>query len=147
MLKKTIPYTDFNGNKKEKDVWFNLSQAELIELELSTKGGLAETMQKIIDAQNGTEIVKIFKDIILKSYGEISEDGETFMKEDENGHPLANKFKHTAMFSALFTELSTDADAAAEFMNGVIPADLAKKVAKEQAKQKVKLKAADTKNE
>ena len=74
MLKKTIKYKDFNGNEREEDFYFNLMQSEIAELELSTVGGFTESIQKIIQTQDGPEIIKQFKNIILKSYGERSAD-------------------------------------------------------------------------
>lgn len=121
MLKKTIPYTDYNGTERTEDFYFNLSEAEIMEMEMSTTGGLAETIQNIVKAQDAPSIIKIFKDIILKSYGEKSPDGKRFMKVNESGVPLSLAFSQTEAFSKLFTELATNADAAAEFVNGIMP--------------------------
>ena len=126
MLKKTITYTDYNGIEKTEDFYFNLSKAEIMEMEMSTVGGLAEMIQKIVAAQDAPAIIKIFKDLILKAYGEKSPDGKHFLKEDENGRPLADKFKQTEAYSILFMELATDADAAAKFVNGIVPVDMEK---------------------
>lgn len=123
MLKKTIKYTDYNGNPREEDFFFNLTKAEIMEMQLSKHGGMDEAIKKIIATQDGPEIVKIFKDIILKAYGEKSEDGRRFMKEDQNGYPLSKYFEQTEAYSILFNELATDADAAAKFINAVIPQD------------------------
>lgn len=125
MLKKTIPYTDYNGNQREEDYYFNLSKAEIMEMELSTAGGLAEMIQNVVKAQDGPSIMKIFKDIILKAYGEKSPDGKRFIKSEE----LSTAFSQTEAYSVLFMELVTDADAAAKFINGIIPADVAKEAA------------------
>lgn len=125
MLKKSITYTDYNGVERTEDFWFNLSKAEIMEMEMSTTGGLAELIKKIVQVQDAPAIIKIFKDLILKAYGEKSADGKHFMKEDENGRPLADMFKQTEAYSNLFMELAQDADAAAKFVNGIIPADAA----------------------
>ena len=125
MLKKTIKYTDYNGVERTEDFWFNLSKAEIMEMELSTTGGLAELIQKIVQEQDAPAIIKIFKNLVLKAYGEKSPDGKHFLKEDENGRPLADMFKQTEAYSNLFMELATDADEAAKFVNGIIPADAA----------------------
>lgn len=127
MLKKTINFTDYNGVEREEAHYFNLSKAEIMEMEMSTVGGFAEMIEKILAAQDTPTLVKIFKDLILKSYGEKSPDGRQFMKIDENGRPLANKFVQSEAYSVLFMELATDAEAAAEFVNGIVPADVAKK--------------------
>ena len=93
-------------------------------MELGTSGGLSETIKKIIETQDTPSIIKIFKDLILKSYGEKSSDGKRFIKIDDNGRPLANAFSQTEAYSQLFMELATDDKKAAEFVNGLIPADL-----------------------
>lgn len=120
MLKKTINYTDYNGVERKEDFYFNLSKAELTEMELSTAGGLAEMIQKIVDTQDTPKIVKIFKDLVLKAYGEKSLDGKRFIKNDE----IREAFSQTEAYSELFMELASDADAAAAFVNGIVPKDL-----------------------
>ena len=125
MYTKTIEYTDFNGTKREEDFYFHLSNAELMEMEMSTVGGLAEMIQNVVKANDATAIIKIFKDLILKSYGEKSADGKRFMKVDDNGTPLSVAFSQTEAYSKLFMELATDDDAAAEFVNHIIPEDAA----------------------
>lgn len=126
MLKKTIAYTDYNGVTREEDFYFNLNEAEIMEMELSTSGGLAEMITRIVAAKDAPAIVKVFKDLVLKAYGERSLDGKHFLKEDENGRRLSDKFKQTEAYSILFMELATDADAAAKFVNGIVPASKVK---------------------
>lgn len=118
MLKKTFTYTDYNGVERTEDHYFNLSKAELMEMELSTTGGLAEMINKIVAAQDAPAIVKIFKELVLKAYGQKSADGRRFIKSKE----LADEFAQTEAYSQLFMELATDADAAAAFVNGIVPA-------------------------
>lgn len=120
MLIKTIKYKDFNGNEREEDFYFNLMQSEIAELELSTVGGFTESIQKIIQTQDGPEIIKQFKKIILKSYGEKSADGKRFIKSDE----LSEAFSQTNAYSELFMELATDDEAASAFINGIVPDEL-----------------------
>ena len=117
MLKKTITYVDYNGVERTDDCYFNLSKAEITEMEMSTAGGLAEMIQNIIKAQDAPAIIKIVKDLILKAYGEKSPDGKRFIKSKE----LSTAFSQTEAYSILFMELATDADAAADFVNGIIP--------------------------
>ena len=121
MLKKTISYTDYNGTERNEDFYFNLTKAELMEMEMSTSGGLAEMIQNIVKAQDSPAIIKVFKDLVLKAYGEKSLDGKRFMKVDENGTPLSIAFSQTEAYSNLFMELATNAEAAAEFVNGIVP--------------------------
>lgn len=124
MLKKNIKYTDYNGVEREESFYFNLTEAEIMEMEMSTNGGLAEMIRRIVETEDSPTIVKIFKDIILKSYGEKSLDGKRFVKSEE----LSRDFSHTEAYSRLFMELSTDAEAAAQFMNGIVPRDVARRM-------------------
>lgn len=117
MLKKTISYTDYDGNKREEDYWFNLSKAECMEMELSTNGGMENMIKKIISEKDNAKIVKVFKEIILKAYGVKSPDGKFFRKSPE----ISADFASTEAYSELFMELSTNADAAAKFINAVLP--------------------------
>lgn len=119
MLKKTITYTDYNGVERKEDFYFNLSKAELMEMELGTTGGFAEMIQKIVDAKEASRIVKVFKDMVLKAYGVKSDDGKRFIKSKE----LSDAFAQTEAYSILFMELATDDKAGAEFVNGIMPAD------------------------
>lgn len=138
MIAKTIKYKDFNGVEREDKFYFNLSKAEITEMELSVDGGLGDRIKAIVEAKNTPEIIKIFKKLILESYGEKTADGKRFRKTDDNGQRLATAFSETEAYSNLFMELATDDKAAAEFVNGIIPADidkeeLNKKVAELQA--------------
>lgn len=120
MLKKEIEYVDYNGVNRKETHYFNLSKAEIMEMEMSTVGGFAEMIQKVVDAQDTPSIIRIFKDLILKAYGEKSPDGKRFIKSDE----LSTAFSQTEAYSVLFMELATNAESAAAFVNGIVPADV-----------------------
>lgn len=124
MLTKTIKYTDYNGVEREEKFLFNLSKAELMEMELGTVGGLGDMITKIIEAKDVPSIIRTFKSLILKAYGEKSADGKRFVKVDENGQPLSVKFSQTEAYSVLFMELAQDSVAAANFIKGLLPADI-----------------------
>jgi hypothetical protein len=117
MLVKKVTYTDYKGVKREEELYFNLSKAEVAEMELSHDGGLSEHIKKIVSAQSGKDIITLFKDLIIKSYGVISDDGKRFIKNDK----LREEFVQTEAYSDLFMELASDADAASAFVNGIIP--------------------------
>lgn len=121
MLKKTITYTDYNGDEVTEDFRFNLTKAEVAKLEITTPGGIEKYIQKISSERNGKLIMDIFESIILGAYGEISLDGKRFIKVDENGRRLSDKFFQTEAYSILFMELITDSDKAADFIKGVLP--------------------------
>lgn len=118
MLKRTITYPDYNGGSRTEDFYFNLTQAEITEMELSVDGGLVEMINRIVAAQDGKQIIATFKDIILRAYGVKSADGKRFIKSQE----LRDAFSQTEAYSQLFMELATNADAAAAFVNGIVPA-------------------------
>lgn len=130
MIKKTITYSDYNGNERTEDFYFNLTKAEITKMELSTKGGLAEMIQRIVAAQDTPAIIEVFEDLIKRSYGVKTPDGRGFAKRVED----LEAFMATEAYSQLFMELATDADAAGKFVNGVVPADMAKQAALEAAK-------------
>ena len=119
MLTKTVKYVDFNGNERTETLNFNLTTAEVTEMEMSMVGGMTATINRIIEAQDMKELIAIFKDLILKSYGVKSLDGRQFIKNDK----LREEFSQTQAYSDLFMELATDADAAAKFVEGIMPSD------------------------
>lgn len=118
MLKKVIKYTDFNDTEREETFYFNLSKVEVAEMEMSVSGGWVAWVEKVVEAQSEPELIKIFKEVILKSYGEKSPDGRRFIKSEE----LSKAFAETGAFEELFMELATDSDSAAAFFNGIVPA-------------------------
>jgi hypothetical protein len=122
MLKETIAYTDYDGNERKEDFYFNLTKAEVTEMEMSTEGGLTKTLQKIVNEKDAKRIIETFKDLILKAYGEKSPDGKRFIKNQE----LRDAFSQTEAYSELFMKLATNAEAAANFVNGIIPSVLNK---------------------
>lgn len=117
MLKKTITYQDYNGNEITEDFYFNLSKAEVTEMELSRTGGLSKYIERIVAAKDVPAIINEFKYLVLKSYGVKSEDGKRFIKSEE----LSQAFAQTEAYTELFVELVSDAEAAAKFVNGIIP--------------------------
>lgn len=118
MIKKTLTYTDYNGNERTEDFYFNLTKAELTEMELSQSGGLTAMMEKIIASQDTKQIVEIFKDLILRAHGEKSLDGRRFIKTQE----IRDNFAQTEAYSDLFMSLASNAELASEFVNGIVPA-------------------------
>lgn len=123
MYKKNITYTDYNGEERNEDFYFNLTKAEVTEMELTTEGGLGATIERITKAKDVPAIIGIFKDLILKSYGQKSPDGKRFIKSAK----LSEEFTQTEAYSNLFMELATDSGKAAEFVNGIMPADVKSK--------------------
>lgn len=138
MLKKTITYEDYNGESRTEDFYFNLTKAELTEMNLSQSGGLLAKIEKISQEKDMPEMIKLFKQLILISYGEKSLDGKRFIKNDE----LTQSFIQTEAYSQLFMLLATDADEAAAFIKGIVPKDVAEQV---EAAEPSKIDAAKAK--
>lgn len=134
MYIKTIEYKDYLGNMRKEDFYFNLSESEVMEMELSKEGGFSQWITRIANAQNTPELIKLFKSMILMSYGERSLDGKSFFKKDpETGRPLSEAFEQTAAYPVLFMELATNTEAATEFINKVIPENAAEAIEKAKA--------------
>ena len=130
MLEKKIKYVDFNGEKREESFNFNLTKAEIIEMQLEVKGGLQALITKMQETKDIPALAELFKTIIKKSYGVKSADGRNFVKNDQNWED----FHSTQAYSELFMELTQDANAAADFLNGIVPAEIVAEVKKEQQK-------------
>lgn len=120
MYKKTITYNDFNGNERTETFYFNLTKAELLQMELAQEGGMSNLIEKITNAEDVPRLVELFNTIIDKSYGQKSEDGKRFIKSEE----VLEAFKQTQAYSDFYTELVTNTDLAVEFVNNIVPKDL-----------------------
>lgn len=127
MLCKEIEYVDYFDQPRKEKFYFNLNESEITEMEMSETGGISNLMQKIIETRDTPGLIRIFKQIILKSYGEKSADGRRFIKSAE----LSEAFSQTEAYNKLFMELSTSDKAAADFINGIIPKEIAEKAAKD----------------
>lgn len=122
MLKKTVTYVDYNGVERTEDFYFNLTKAEVTEMEMSVNGGFSKMLEDIVNSKDSARIVELFKEMVLKSYGEKSADGKRFIKSKE----LSEAFSQTEAYSEIFMELALDEKAAADFVNGIMPANLNK---------------------
>lgn len=129
MIKKTISYTDYDGNERTEDFYFNLSKPELIEMQTSEAGGLEKKIEKISKEQDIKKIIELMKDIIQRSYGIKSDDGKRFIKNQE----VLDEFMQSEAYSELFMALATDANAASEFINGILPKGLVEEAKKLEA--------------
>lgn len=133
MVKKTIRYIDWNGVEREEDFYFNLTKAELAHMQFDSEGDYATRIRNIIRAQDTGEIMKIFESIILKAYGEKSADGRRFIKKDEHGNSLAEAFTETPAYDELYFQLIQNPDEFANFVNKLVPSDLAAKMKEMEA--------------
>lgn len=141
MYKKTVTYTDFDGNERIEDLHFNLTKTELIDFALSLPDNVSNSIPentenmdenkavtKVMSAFTSKSIFKFLQDLVLKSYGIRTDEGRRFAKTDSNGAPLANQFKETMAFEAVMDELTSDDKAAAEFVNMIIPKNISDKM-------------------
>lgn len=117
MLKKTITYVDYEGKTRTEDFYFNLTKTEVIKMENSEVGGLTKLLGKIVQAEDQPNIIKYFDIFVSSAYGEKSADGRRFIKSKE----LSEAFFQTPAYDILFQEITTNAKAAAEFVNGIVP--------------------------
>ena len=132
MLKKMMTTVDFGGTERTEDYYFNLTKAEIMEMQLCTDGGFVETVKKIVEAKNQLELTHLFKKIICASYGVLSPDGRKFVKNQQ----VLDDFMATQAYSDLYIELlSGDGKAAEDFVNGILPKDLTNEAAKPPVSQ------------
>lgn len=133
MYIKSITYTDYDGEERTENFYFNLNKAEIAEMQLSSTGGLDQMIKDIIAAKDNAKLVQLFKGLVLKAYGVKSLDGRRFIKSDE----LREEFSQTEAYSELFMELVSDAEAAADFINKITPNIPGKEEAFQKEKEKL----------
>lgn len=126
MLRKEVKYKDFDGNDRKDVLWFHLNEVEITEMDLETSGGLVKYMESIIDTNDVNQLIAIFKDLLIRSYGERSMDGKHFYKDDK----IRNEFVSSAAYPVLYMEMVSDADKAVEFVNGIVPSNIREQMAK-----------------
>ena len=124
MLKKVVKYEDYLGTVRTEELYFNLSKTELSDMQMSVDGGYGAKLQKMLDSVNNKDIYNTFVEIVLAAYGEVSPDGKYFLKTDENGHKLADKFRQSLAYDTLMDEITKDESTIAEFCNGIIPKEI-----------------------
>ena len=131
MLKKTITYTDYDGMERTEDFWFNLSKTELTKLDAELPGGVLGVLRKIIDKKDRKALVDFIETLILRSYGEKTLDGKSFVKTPD----MAEEFMQTPAYDELFMSILSDTDSQTSFINGVIPQSMAKEIEQTDKKQ------------
>ena len=128
MIKKTIKFTDYDGNERTKDYWFNLNRRELTEMEMRQKNGMEAMLKKMVEEEDRDRLIDFFKELIEMSIGEKSEYGQYFFKDPD----IVRKFKASEAYTELWLELINNTEAAVAFVNGIIPQDIAEKAAEAQ---------------
>lgn len=117
MYAEKIKYTDYNGIEREEAFYFELSEAEVMEMDLITPGGLGQMLQNIVASNDAAGMITQFKKILLSAYGEKSPDGRHFIKNKQ----ATENFEYSPVYSIMFMKLATDADYAQKFIDSVIP--------------------------
>lgn len=140
MFKHTIKYTDYNGVEREEQFFFNLSKAELMEMELSTQAGVEEMIRMMIATNDNAKITQTYKNLILKSYGIKSEDGRRFIKSQQ----LRDEFEQSEAYSELFMELLSNGELQQKFINGIISGTNVPNMDEKEAIKKLKELGYDT---
>lgn len=140
MYKKEIEYIDYNGDPRKETKYFNLSKAELMEMELSTQAGIEEMIRMMIATKDNAKIVQTYKDLILKSYGIKSEDGTRFIKSQQ----LREEFEQSEAYSEFFMELLSNSETQKAFINGIINGVNVPEMKEEDAIEKLKELGYDT---
>ena len=125
MIKQDITYTNFEGEQETETLYFHLNKVELMEMQVSEKRGLAQSITDIQKAENNKEIFRLFKEIVLRAYGERSEDGKKFIKNER----LREEFEGSLAYEELMVKLVTETDFAVKFVNGIMPAGMADQIA------------------
>lgn len=124
MYPKNVKYVDYDGVEREETILFNLSKAEVTEMELGTAGGLTAILSKLIKSPDTVALSKMYKDLILKSYGEKSDDGKYFRKMSDSGVPLSLAFSQTEAYSVIYMDLLNNRESAFEFIKGICPVEI-----------------------
>lgn len=131
MIKKTVTYKDLNGKERTETFYFHYFESEIMDMEMSEEGGLAERIQRIIDAKDQASLLKVIKKFVIDAYGIKSDDGRRFNKSQE----VKDAFVECPAYSKIYMELLTNDELAAEFVNKVVPEDMAAQLAEIVAKK------------
>lgn len=137
MFSREFEYTGYDGQPKKDTYWFNLTEAELYEIDLSSIRGFTGEMTKLLKEERTKEIVDSFKGIILGAVGSVSADGRKFIKNEE----IKEDFYRSKAYSQLFVELVSSGEKLAEFLRAAIPDEIRQKM---EEKEKENAKAEGT---
>lgn len=137
MIKKVVTYTDYNGNERTESCYFNITKSEAMEMQFESGGNLENILQKMVDEKDQIKLGRMFKDLILKTYGVKSDDGKRFMKSKE----ISDAFEQSPAYDEIYMDLLTHEDHATAFIKGILPADIAKEIAEQEAANKKKIES------
>ena len=136
MIKKTITYEDFNGEKRTKDFYFHMNQVEFAKLNGEVPGGLEKRIQDIIANQDQDAMLRLVDLLVSRSYGERDDEDGGFTKIGKNGRPLYEKFVNTSAYDNLIIELIQGEKNIVTFLSGIMPKEVQARMDEEFKKQK-----------
>lgn len=119
MYTYSLKYKDFLGNEREEEFFFNMEPSELADWHFGREGGMDKHIEKIMKAKDRPELIRLFRELVDKSYGVLTDDGRYFRKNPE----YLSEFKSTRAYSEIYLALASDAKLASEFIKGVMPTD------------------------
>lgn len=136
MIKRTVTYEDFNGVTHTEDLYFNLTKTEMSKIVLEeakfdpdgnqdeeSMNAFSDRLREIGRSGDGKKIIDMFEWLLKISYGEKSEDGRRFVKNDE----VYEDWRYSASYDQFWQDLMlSETGDMVEFINGIIPADLMK---------------------
>lgn len=124
MFETPITYTDLNGDEQTETYAFHLTKENVVDLNVSPKGGLENYLQEIIASEDGAAVMENLRAIVRMAVGRRSEDGKRFEKDPV----YASQFMQSEAYSELFFRLVSDAEFAAEFINKTMPSGMKKQL-------------------
>jgi len=121
MLIQTITYKDFNGKERTDDLYFNLTEFEVVELQAVSPEGIQKELERAVEASNVAEILNWVKMLVRASYGIRSDDGRHFRKGEE----ITRDFFNSAVYGPFMLSLfQNNAKKAVEFVNELLNVEL-----------------------
>lgn len=124
MLKKRITYTNFEDEEVTETFYFNLTKADLMEMEVSKRGGLNGYIERIQETNDAGLVFEELKSLMSRSVGRLAPDGRGFSRSQQ----IRDEFMNSEAFSNFILEMLTDPQLAAEFIQGLIPKNIESEV-------------------
>lgn len=129
MQKLTIQFENFDGETVSEDLYFHLNIKELQAME-EWPVPLTKRIADLTNTQDGKKAFELMRDIIEAAYGERSEDGKRFIKNEE----VLKNFTQGLTYDEVIIKFIDGSMDLAKFIEGLLPKkvfELAKKNAKD----------------
>lgn len=121
MLKHQVSYKDFDNKTVKETLWFNLTTRDSAKLTIKY-GDLAAYVKKIEKEKDAASMMVLIEDLVLTAYGERSEDGRHFVRNDE----IRERFSYSLAFEALLDDLYSDEKKMSKFFDALLKPLIAK---------------------